>query len=72
MSNERHSNNLPIIYRAALLTQGQVIYKRGNLARVLKWAQGQTAELAPGRFRLTITPVTYLLPWEKEKGEGWE
>lgn len=68
MSNERHSNNLPIVYRAALLTQGHVRYKRGNLALVLKWAQGQTAELVPGSFRLTITPVTYLLPWEKEKG----
>lgn len=68
MSNERHSNTLPIIYRAALLTQGHVRYKRGNLALVLKWAQGQTAELVQGSFRLTITPVTYLLPWEKEKG----
>lgn len=68
MSNEIHSNPLPIIYRAALLIQGHVRYKRGNLARVLKWTQGQTAELVPGSFRLTITPVTYLLPWEKEKG----
>lgn len=68
MNNERRSNTLPIIYRAALLTQGHVRYKRGNLAQVLKWTQGQTSALVPGRFRLTITPVTYLLPWEKEKG----
>lgn len=68
MSNERHSNTLPIIYRAALLTQGHVRYKRGNLYHVLKWAQSQTAELAQGSFKLTIAPATYLLPWEKEKG----
>ena len=68
MNNDIHSDNLPIIYRAALLIRGHVRYKRGNLARVLKWTQGQTAELVPGSFRLTITPVTYLLPWEKEKG----
>lgn len=68
MSNERRSNTLPIIYRAALLTQGHVRYKRGNLDQVLKWTQGQTSALVPGSFRLTITPVTYLLPWEKGKG----
>lgn len=41
-------------------------YKRGNLAPVLKWAQEKVAGLVPGSFRLTITPVDYLLPWEKE------
>ena len=68
MSNEKHSDASPIVYRAALLVQGQVEYKRGNLAPVLKWAQKKIAVLVPGSFRLTIVPVDYLLPWEKENG----
>ena len=68
MNNGKKLNTSPIAYRAALLVQGQMTYKRGNLAPVLKWAQEKVAGLVPGSFRLTITPVDYLLPWEKENG----
>ena len=68
MKNGKPLNSSPIVYRAALLVQGRVEYKRGNLAPVLKWASEKTALLVPGSFRLTIVPVDYLLPWEKENG----
>lgn len=64
----KNPNQCPLTYRAALLCQGVMEYRRGHLAPVLKWVQERTAGMIPGSYRVTITPVDYLLPWERENG----
>lgn len=57
---------MPVQYRAALMNDDCVDYFRGHLPQVLKWAKDRTAPLRPGTYCLTITPVNYLLPWERK------
>ena len=55
-------------YRASLTEKGVVRYYRGTLQDVLTWLKKQTAGKPETDFSASVSPVRFLLPWERRNG----
>lgn len=54
-------------YRASLETNGEIHYVRGSFRDVLDWLEKNTRGLPENTYTATISPVKFLLPWERRR-----
>lgn len=54
-------------YRGAFTKNGEVRYVRGTLQEVLEWLQRVTKGVPDKDYTATVTPVRFLLPWERRR-----
>lgn len=54
-------------YRAALNYGGEIRFCRGSLHDVITWLDKSTQGLPEDSYKASVTPVSFLLPWERRR-----